>query len=134
MSKTDFMENALLNHVFGNTAYTAPATLYVALFTAAPSDAGGGTEVSTANWTNYARAAVTNNTTNFPAASAGSKSNGTSISFGTAATTGNIAVTHFAIFDAASAGNMLRWGTCSATVANGNTVSIAAGQLTFTED
>ena len=43
---SDYLEDKVLNHVFGGTAYTAPSTLYVGLYTAAPSDTGGGTEVS----------------------------------------------------------------------------------------
>ena len=43
---SDYLETAVLGHVFGGSAYTAPGTLYVALYTAAPSDSGGGTEVS----------------------------------------------------------------------------------------
>ena len=43
---SDYLENKVLGHVFGGTAYTAPTTLYVALYTVAPSDTGGGTEVS----------------------------------------------------------------------------------------
>ena len=43
---SDYLENKVLGHVFGGTAYTAPSTLYVALYTVAPSDTGGGTEVS----------------------------------------------------------------------------------------
>ena len=43
---TDFLEDKILNHVFRNVAYTAPATVYVGLFTTATTDAGGGTEVT----------------------------------------------------------------------------------------
>ena len=46
MSFSNYLEDAVLNHVFGGSSYTAPTTLYVALFTSAPSDTGGGTEVS----------------------------------------------------------------------------------------
>lgn len=45
MSKSDYLENKLLDHQLGKTSYTMP-TVYVGLFTAAPSDSGGGTEVS----------------------------------------------------------------------------------------
>ena len=41
---SDYLEDKVLDHVFGGSAYTAPSPLYVALFTAAPSDPGGGTE------------------------------------------------------------------------------------------
>lgn len=130
--KSDYLENALLNHVLNATAYSAPATLYVALFTAAPTDAGGGTEV-TGN--NYSRKAVTANTTNFPAASGGSVANGAAITFATPSGSWGT-VTHFGLFDASTSGNLLYWGalTTSKTPGNGDTVSFAIGALTITED
>lgn len=133
-SFSDFLELELLDHVFGAAAYTAPATLYVALYTAAPSDSGGGTEVSTGTWTNYARVAVTNNATNFPAASAGAKSNGTSISFGTATSSGAVTVVAMGILDAAAAGNLLAWAdlTTNKTINNGDSASFAVGDLDIT--
>ena len=131
-SKSDYLENKILDHVLGGGDYTRPATVYVALYTVAPTDAGGGTEVSGGS---YARVAVTINSTNWPAASSGSKSNGTAISF-PAATANWGTVVAFGIFDAASGGNLLYWGTLSASKAvnNGETASFAAGQLTISED
>lgn len=132
MSKSDYLENAILNHMFGGPDYVRPATVYIALYTAAPTDAGGGTEVSGGS---YARVAVTNNATNFPAASGGSKSNGTAITFVTP--TGSWGtVTHFGIFDAASAGNLLRYGALSVskTVDPGDQISFPPGDLSASED
>jgi hypothetical protein len=131
-SFSNFLELELLDHVFGNAAYSAPATLYVALFTATPSDTGGGTEVSGGS---YARKDVTNNATNFPAAAAGAKSNGTAITFVTATASWGV-VTQFGIFDASTAGNLLAWGdlTASKTVDSGDTVSFAVGDLDITLD
>jgi hypothetical protein len=43
---TDFLENELIDHIFRARSYAGPTELYIALFTAAPSDAGGGTEVT----------------------------------------------------------------------------------------
>lgn len=130
-SFSDFLELEILDHVFGNAAYSAPATLHVALYTAAPSDTGGGTEVS---GNAYARVAVTNNATNFPAASAGSKANGTAITFPQATPSGWGVVVAFGILDAASGGNLLSWGdlTASKTVDPLDTVSFAIGALTIT--
>lgn len=132
MSKSDFLENALLDHQLGGPDYTRPATVHIGLFTAAPTDAGGGTEVA---GNAYARAAVTNNATNFPAASGGAKSNGTAIAF-PQATGAWGTVTHFGVFDAATLGNLLRWGavTPNKAVAANDTPSFAAGDLDFTED
>lgn len=133
MSKSDYLENKLLDHTFGAQTYTPPATLYVALYTAAPDDDGtGGTEVS---GTGYARAAVTNNDTNWPAASNGSKSNGNEISFGTVGAGGWGQLTHFGVFDAASGGNFLGAGELDTpvTAAEGDTVRFQAGALVITE-
>lgn len=132
MSKSNYLEDAILDHVLGGGNYSRPANVYVALFTSAPSDSGGGTEVSGGS---YARATVTNNSTNFPAASGGVKSNGTAITFAQATGAWGTIVA-FAIFDALSSGNMLYWGalTASKTVANGDTPSFPVGSLVFTED
>jgi hypothetical protein len=131
--KSDFLENELLDHVLGNASYSAPATLYFALYTVTPSDAGGGTEVTGGS---YARKDMTNNATNFPAASGGLKSNGTAITF--AAPTANWGtIVAFGIFDAVSSGNLLYWGPISPskTVNNGDPApSFAIGDLDITED
>lgn len=130
--KSDFLELEILDHVLGNAAYSAPATVHIALFTAAPTDAGGGTEVTGGS---YARAAVTNNATNFPAAAAGAKSNGAEIAF-PAATASWGTVLAFGVFDAATAGNLLYWGlvTPNKAVGSGDTAKFAIGDLDFTED
>lgn len=125
----DFLEDELLDHVIGNEAYTAPSTLYFALFTTAPNDDASGTEVSAGG---YARKGITNNSTNFPASSSGSKTNNTIISFNQATASWGT-VTHFAIFDALTSGNMLLWGELSSSKAinSGDTASFAASSLTF---
>jgi hypothetical protein len=132
LGKTTFLANKILDLMLGQTAYDMPDTLYVALFVSAPSDAGGGTEVSGGS---YARIAVTNDATNFPAASGGSKSNATPITFA-AATANWGTVTHMAIFDALSGGNMLFVAALIApqTINTGGQFSFVIGDLTFTED
>jgi hypothetical protein len=133
--KSNYLEGRVLDHLYGAVASTAPATIYVGLFTAAPTDAGGGTEVTGGS---YARAAVTNNATNWPAASGTPrmKSNGTVIAFA-APTAAWGTVTHFATFDAATAGNMFHWAalTTPRTIASGDGApNFAAGALDITED
>lgn len=132
MSKSNYLENALLDHMLGGPDYTRPATVYFALYTTGPTDAGGGTEVSGGN---YSRVAVTNNATNFPAASGGSKSNGTAIIFPTPSGSWGT-VTHWGVFDASSGGNLLRYGalTVTKTVDPGDQVSFPPGDLVCTED
>lgn len=133
-SFSDFLENELLDHVFGNAAYTAPATLYIGLYTVAPTDSStgssGGTEVTGGS---YARVSVTNNATNFPAASAGAKANGTAVTFPQAtANWGNVVA--FGIFDASTNGNLLAWAdlTAAKDVDNGDTASFAVGDIDIT--
>lgn len=131
-SKSNTLENALLDHVLGGGDYTRPATVYIALYTAAPTDAGGGTEVTGGS---YARASVTNNATNWPAASGGAKSNGTEITFPTASANWGTVVA-FGIFDALTVGNLLFWAdlATSKAINTGDTAKFAVGDIDITED
>ncbi len=139
---SDYLENKLVDHIFRAQSFSAPATLYVALFTAAPSDSGGGTEVSGGS---YARVSVTSALANW----AGTQSAGsTTASSGTGGATSNNGaitfpsptanwgtVTHFGIFDAASSGNLLFHGalTASKTINSGDAApSFQAAQLAVT--
>ena len=130
-SKSDFLENELLDHILSAATYTAPATVYIALYTVAPTDTGGGTECTGGS---YARVAVTNNATNFPAASGGAKSNGVAISF-VEATASWGTVVAFGILDALTLGNLLYWAdlTTSKVIDNGDTATFAIGDLDVTE-
>lgn len=101
-SKSDYLENKLLDLAIGGVAFSPAATLYAALFTTAPSDAGGGSEFS-----GVARVAITNNTTNFPSAAGGAKSNGVAIAFAPASAAGTVEAV--GLFDAASGGNLYGW-------------------------
>jgi hypothetical protein len=124
---SDYYENKVIDHMLRNQAFTPPATVYVGLYTAAPTDAGGGTEVSGGS---YARQAVT-----LAAASAGATQNSADITFPTAtADWGTIVAA--GLFDAASAGNLLAWNnlTASKTVNSGDTFKITAGSLTISVD
>jgi hypothetical protein len=131
-SFTDYSSNATIGMWFGGTAVTPPATLYFRLTTTTPTRSAAGTQVSTGSWTNYAPIAVTNNTTNFPAPSSSAGANGTSISFGTAATTGDISVAGIEVYDASSGGNRIGWAAITKTVQNGDPVSVAIGDLGIT--
>lgn len=134
MSFTDFLENELLDHVWGAAAYSAPATLYVGLSTTTPADDGTNiTEPS--GGAAYARVAKTNNLTNWPAAVSGLKENGTTVDFPTATGAWGT-VTHFFISDAASGGNILASGalTTPKTIDNGDTASFAVGDIDITLD
>jgi hypothetical protein len=129
---SDYLENKLADQLFRGVAYTFPATFYIGLYTSAPTDAGGGTEVSGGS---YARVAVTVNTTNWSAASGGSLSNAAAITFA-AATAAWGTVTHIGIFDALTSGNLLIWGAlASSRVVNiSDQFSFAVGQLVVSFD
>ena len=137
-SKTDWFEKALLDNLFGGTSLTVPGTWYVALSTAAYSDAATGASMSEVTGGGYARAAATNNSTNFPAAtgtSPATKTTGAAITF-PAATAGWGTVTSFYLCDALTSGNAWYGGDLSAskTIQTGDTASFASGQLSVTED
>lgn len=125
-SKSDYLENKLLNYVLKNAAYSAPSTVYVGLYTAAPTDAGGGTEVS---GNNYARKACT-----FSTATSGSSSNSGDLAFDTPSATWGTVVA-FGVFDALTTGNLLYWAdlTDNKTINKDDTVAFAAGTLVITE-
>ena len=138
--KSDYLENRILDHILGAVASTAPVTVYVGLLTTAMNDASTsgapspGVEVTGGS---YARVAVTNNATNFPAASAGAKANGTAITFPTPSANWGVIVGFFISDVASGAGNILYFGliTPNKTVNNGDPApSFAIGDLDVTED
>lgn len=140
---TDYLENKIVDWILRATTYTPPATLYVGLLTAAPSDSSVGTEVTGGS---YARVAVVSATTAWN----NTQGNTTGASTGTDGTAENAATitfpsptanwglcTHFAVYDAASAGNMLIWSalTVSKTINNGDAAPLfAIGALSLQID
>ena len=105
---SDYLEAAVLDHILGTTPLTAP-TIWAALFTTDPTDAGSGTEVSGGS---YARKLLP-----FDAASSpgGTADNSGAVEF-VKATAPWGDVTHMALFDASSGGNIIVHGALSATV------------------
>ena len=126
-----YAEGKVLGLLFGDTAYSIPATYYVAAFSAAPGP-GSNTEL-TGNA--YARVAVTNNTTNFPVGSGSNPftlTNGTAIAFPTATTANWAPVVGIGIYDASTSGNLIAWcPIATATVVVGATLTIPIGGLTL---
>ena len=126
---SDYLENKVIDYVFRGQAFTAPTTMYVGLLTSAPSDTGGGTEVSGGS---YARVSVASSLANW----AGTQGSGsTTASSGTSGTTSNNnvisfptptanwgVITHVALYDASSSGNLIIYGalTTAKTVNNGD--------------
>jgi hypothetical protein len=124
---SDHAEKLILDWMMTAGAATRPTAWYVALYTAAPSDSGGGTELSGSG---YARESVT-----FAAATSGT---------GTTSNTGAVvftadggdwgSVTHMGIHDAVAGGNLLWHGALAAakTVADGDTLEFAVGNIDLT--
>ena len=139
---SDYLENKILDHILRATAFTAPTTVYVGLLTSASTDATAGTEVTGGA---YARVAVVSattawnntqgNTTGASTGTDGTIENAASITFPTPSAGWGL-VTHWAVFDAATGGNMLFQSalTTSKTINTGDAVSFAAGALTLQID
>jgi len=131
---SDHAENLLLNYLMTGGSVTRPSNHYLALFTGAPNDAGGGTECSGNGYSrqqiHFSTASGTGGTTSNDGTTA---ANGTAVSFtASGGTFGTI--THIGIFDASSSGNMLWHGSISTqkTVADGDTLQFISGAVDLT--
>ncbi len=122
---SNYLENAVINAVLRNTAYTSPTTVYVALYTSDPTDADTGTEVSTGG---YARQSVT-----FDAPSNGVTQNSADVTFPTATASQGV-VTHIGLHDASTGGNLLFHTILdnSKTIDTGDIFRITTGNLSVT--
>jgi hypothetical protein len=141
---TDYLENKIIDWLLRGQAFTPPSTVYVGLFTTAPTDAGGGTEVSGGSYARVAVACTLSNwagtqgagSTTASTGSSGTTSNNVAITF-PAPTANWGTVTAFGLFDAATGGNLLIYGnlTTPKTINNGDAApSFAPGALTFQDD
>jgi hypothetical protein len=140
---SDYLENRVLDAVFRGQALPTLTTMYVGLFTATPSDTGGGTEVTGGS---YARVAVTSSLANWAGTQAaastvassgtgGTTSNNATITFPTP-TAGWGSVVGIGVFDASTSGNLLWYSTLtvSKTINTGDIVDFPAASLTFQID
>jgi hypothetical protein len=129
-SLSDYAEKKILEHLVGKTAF-AKLTAFVALFTVAPSDAGGGTECPGANYERVETAEA-----DWNPADEGQIQNAAQIDFPTpdAADWGTLKA--FALFDAAEDGNMLGWSLLTAEKSPGedDPVYFPVGSLVITLD
>lgn len=117
-NNTTLAANNTADYTYRAVAYALPAAFHYGLFTVSPTDAGGGTEAS---YVGYARVSVTRNTTNF-AAGASKKTSNVAAMVWTAVPSGTLVVTAIGEFDAASAGNLLRYKVLD------NPITFSAGQ------
>ena len=126
MSFTNHLETELLDFAFTTGTATRPTAWYVALYTAAPNDAGGGTEVSGGA---YARQSVAFSVSGNTASNTGAVEYPTATgSYGT--------VSHVGVFDASTGGNLLAYSALnvSKAIATGDVFRIPAGDLDITLD
>jgi len=127
---SNYLRDALNDHLRGGTAYSPAATHYYALMTTMPLASGGGVEVSGGS---YARVAYTNNTSNYPSASGGVKQNANQINWGTASANWGTVV-GVAVYDASSGGNLLAFALLNTptTINSGDPFQVPANSATFT--
>lgn len=123
---TDYLEDKVLDHVLGTASFTMPATVYIGLFLDEPGDDASGTEVS---GDGYAREVIT-----FSASADGEASNDAAVNFAATGDWGE--VTHWALFDAVSSGNMLIHApfAVSRTILDADEVTLRVGDIVVTAD
>ena len=125
MSFTNYLETEILDHVFAGAAYSAPATLYIGLFTAiSDGETGSVTEVSGSAYARQTMAFTTSGATT---------SNNATVEFPTA--TGSWGtITHVGIFDASTSGNLMVYATLTASkaITTGDVFRVPSGDLDIT--
>jgi hypothetical protein len=128
---SNYLENKVLDHVLTATGYTAPSTRYLALFNNTSGSAAANLEAGTlsdeVSGGSYARQEVT-----FSAASGGASATSATVTF--PAASGNWgSVTHVAVMDASTSGNVLFYGavTTPKTIESGDTFQVSGGNLTI---
>src|SRR5574340_288262 len=133
-TKSNYLENAFLNWLLAGSALSQPGTVWVGLWTATLDDTSTGATAGEVSGSAYARVAKACNSTNFGSASGGTVSNATLIDFGTAAASWGT-VTHLAILDAATNGNILYHAdlTASKVIGASDPVTIPIGDRDVSE-
>ena len=127
-SFTDYTENLALTYLFTTGSVTRPTAWFVGLFTAAPSDTGGGTEVSGSAYARVATGTISGSGT------ATTFTNAAAIEFA-AASGGNWGTIGWAgIFTASTGGTLLAWAplTTSKAINDGDIFRIPASSLSIT--
>jgi len=126
MSLSNTFETTTLTWLLTADAATRPTAWYLALYTAAPSDAGGGTEVSGGS---YVRKAVSFTV------SGDTASNSAAVEFDVATAAWGT-ISHVGVFDASSGGNLIAYAalTASKTIDDGDVLRVPAGDLDITMD
>lgn len=128
----DSVEQKLLDHFLTDPAYTPPATMYLALSTTTPTEAGGNfTEPSTGSYARVSTAAADWSAASGTAPAVKTNTAVKTFPTATADWSSGSNMTYFGLFDASTAGNLLAFGLLGTAkpVLNGDTASFAAGAL-----
>ncbi len=125
---SNYATTELVDHVF-KAAYSPVATLYLCLCTSAPTAASTGTTIVETDYTNYVRKSFT--VTSFNAAATRKIVQALDIEFAQAGGVSTSDISHYAICDASSVGNMLAFGSFNSAwnVVNGNTPKVASAEI-----
>lgn len=126
-----YLSQGIIQSTLRGQAFTVPSNLYLALFTADPTDDNATANEATGAW--YGR--VSTGAWAAPVGTGNSTSNSNQITF-SAVTGVAITITHWGIYDAASGGNLLYSGalTASKVLNVGDIMTVAAGALQITVD
>lgn len=133
---SDYLRNKVIDWLQRGQTFVPPSTIYIALYTSAPSAAAAGTEISTSG-TGYGRSSITSSLLNWAGTQAalstavssgtnGTTSNNSAISFGTATTSWGT-ISHWEAYDASTGGNRLFFGTIVDGTGAASPRSVAAG-------
>jgi len=143
-SMSNYLENKLIDFLFRSGSYTPPATLYVALCTATPTEVDTGSSISEVSGGNYSRKSIaagasTWYSTQQDTTSTSSGSNGTTSNVSTITWSGvtwSATVTAVAVCDASTGGNMLFYGALSSSkaISSGDTLNFFTGELSIRID
>jgi hypothetical protein len=127
-SFTDYTENLALTYLFNTGSVTRPTAWFVGLFTAAPSDTGGGTEVTGNGYARVSAGTISGSGT------ATTFTNAAAIEFA-AASGGNWGTIGWAgIYTASTGGTLLAWAplTTAKAINDGDIFRIPASSLSIT--
>ena len=124
MALSNYLENALLNATVRNTTYTSPATVYLALYSVAPTASTSGTELSGSG---YSRQAIT-----FNAPSGGAVTSNVTVTFGPA-TANWSTINATAVVNASTGGNIMYFTpTAGQNILSGSSLVIGGGNVSIT--
>jgi hypothetical protein len=128
---SNYLENKVLDHVLKVAAYSQPSSLYLGLFTNGSGNAASNLEAGTltdeVSGGSYGRQSVT-----FAAASGGTSATNATVTFTTASANWGT-ITHVAVLDNSTGGNVLFWGavTTAKSIDSGDTFQVTSGNLSI---